>query len=256
MPFCAALLSVAASVPAQAVDSPWNGTWKLNQAKSQFTGETFTVSMTATGMHFSNGATVSYDFACDGKDYPTIADRTVSCAKNADGSYDSVAKAKGVVLSKTHRSLSADGKTLTAVSTNMRPDGTTDSETDVYTRVTGSAGMAGKWKNTKSVESSPDVMNIKVAGSSIHWDVPAYKETIDGKMDGSATPMMGPRIPEGLTITFKKVSETKLTYVVKLKDKPLDEGTQMLAADGKSLVDTSWVAGKPAEKEIAVYEKQ
>jgi hypothetical protein len=30
----------------------------------------------------------------------------------------------------------------------------------------------------------------------------------------------------------------------------------MLAADGKSLVDTSWVAGKPAEKEIAVYEKQ
>jgi hypothetical protein len=50
--------------------------------------------------------------------------------------------------------------------------------------------------------------------------------------------------------------DSKLTYEVKLKDKALDEGEQTLSADGKTLTDISWVAGKPDEKEIALYEKQ
>jgi hypothetical protein len=254
----AAALLIACSIPCVAADSPWNGTWKLNQDKSTFTGETFTISSPSPGkFRFSNGSTVSYDFACDGKEYPMIADRTVSCKPNADGAYDAISKGKGGTLATTHRALSADGKSLTATSSGTQPDGTPWTETDVYTRTAPGYGIVGTWKNVKSSNSVPDVLIVKVtAPDAIHWDIPGYKESLDGKIDGKGIPLTGPSVPDGLTISFKKASATKLTYEVKLKEKTLDIGDQTLSADGKTLTDTSWVPGKPAEKQIGVYERQ
>ena len=252
-----AVATLLAATPCFAADSPWNGRWKINLDKSKVTGETFTFSMSGSMMHFTNGSTVSYDFACDGKDYPTIADRTVSCMKNDRNAFDSVSKLKGTELAKTHRELSADGKTLSVTTTGKSPDGSAFTDSNVYSRETPGTGLAGKWKNVKSTTSAPDVIDVKMAApDSIHWDVPAYKESLDGKTDGKAIPMIGPTTPAGLTISFKKVSATKLTYEVKLKDKMMAEGDQTLAADGKTITDTSWVAGKPTEKEVNVYEKQ
>jgi hypothetical protein len=254
---CTAVL-VASSIPGLAADSPWNGTWKLNLDKSSFTGDTYTVtSPSPAKFHFTNGSTVSYDFACDGKEYPTLGGRTFSCKPNADGAYDAVSKGNGVVLSNTHRTLSADSNTLTAVSSGTQPDGTAWSETDVYNRIAPGYGILGKWKNVKSVASVPDVIVVKVTPpDALRWDIPGYKETIDGKIDGKPIAMVGPRVPEGLTISFKKVSAAKLTYQVKLKDKVMADGEQVLSTDGKTLTDTSWVTGKPTEEEIGIYQKQ
>ena len=63
-------LLVFAAFPALA-QSPWNGTWKLNQARSHMTGDTFTLTK-AGGKYHYDGGSVQYDYACDGKDYPTL----------------------------------------------------------------------------------------------------------------------------------------------------------------------------------------
>jgi hypothetical protein len=76
---CAAVLSLAAVSPcfAAAADSPWNGTWKENEAKSTLSGNTVTYMAKRGGQfHYSNGGSIEYDFACDGKAYPTISDRS------------------------------------------------------------------------------------------------------------------------------------------------------------------------------------
>lgn len=73
---------------AAAADSPLAGTWKPSVEKGKFTGDTFTFTASATGFHYTNGSTVSYDFATDGKDYPTIADRTVAWTKAGDNAWD------------------------------------------------------------------------------------------------------------------------------------------------------------------------
>ena len=63
---------------ALATDSAWNGTWKLDPAKSHFTGDTLAYTKgPGTMLHYSNGST-SYDFGLDGKEYKTWANRTTT----------------------------------------------------------------------------------------------------------------------------------------------------------------------------------
>src|ERR1700719_3316258 len=67
-----ALLAVPA-LSAAAANDPWTGTWKLDPAKSHFTGDTFTYSKLANGlMHYSNGSTQGFDFGIDGKEYSAV----------------------------------------------------------------------------------------------------------------------------------------------------------------------------------------
>jgi hypothetical protein len=251
---------LAAAVPCLAVDgaeNPWNGTWKLNQERSKLTGDTFSIGKVKGGkLHYNNGA-VSYDFACDGTDYATIGDRTISCTQNSESSYSMVTKAKGTEQSKAQRELSADGKKLTSVTKGTQPDGTPYTETNVFERLSGKSGLIGTWKNVKSESSSPDVLVISVSEpNAIHLELPGFKESLDGKMDGQPIPVTGPQVPEGLTFSFRKIGATRLTYAVKFKDKTLNEGEQVLSADGRTLTDESWIPAKPTEREIAFYEKQ
>ena len=222
------------------------------------TGDTFTVTSLGGGkLHYTNGSTVAFDFACDGKEYKILADRTGVCIKNSETSFDVTNKVKGVEVAKNHREISADGKTLSMAITGSRPDGTKYTENDVYERVSGGPGLAGKWKNVKTATSAADILVLKVTPpDSLHWEVPAYKQTASGKLDGKPIVVTGPTTPEGLTMAFTKVSDAKLTYTVKLKDKVMNEGVQTLSADGKTLTDTSWVPGKETEKEVDIYNKQ
>src|SRR5215469_12223500 len=90
--YCACAALALAALPCLAAGSSWDGTWKMNVAKSKFTGDTFTITAKGNMMNLSNG-TVAYDFACDGKAYPTIADRTVTCSGSPAAGYDFMTKA-------------------------------------------------------------------------------------------------------------------------------------------------------------------
>ena len=59
----------SASVRHTRADSPWIGTWKLDAAQDQFTGDTFTLTNEPGDMlHFFDGSTPSsYVFGIDGK---------------------------------------------------------------------------------------------------------------------------------------------------------------------------------------------
>lgn len=252
--FCVCAALALAAAPCFAAGSSWDGTWKLNVAKSKFTGDTFTIEAKGNMMHASDGV-VSYDFACDGKAYPVIADRTVTCSGSPAAGYDFVSKAGDKVLSKSHRTLSADGKTMTIHGTQMRPDGTTPEFTDVYRRESGTSGLAGKWMNVKS-QGSADSMVIQTKGDWIKVYSPEFKNSVEGKMDGSQLPMTGANVPPGVTQTIKGDGPNKLHYSVQYKGKVMAEGTQTLSADGKTLVDEEWSPGKMNEKSTAVYERQ
>lgn len=249
---CAALALAAA--PCLAAGPSWDGTWKLNVAKSKFTGDTFTIAAKGNMMQFSDGV-VSYDFACDGKAYPILADRTVTCSGSPAAGYDYVSKAGNSVLSESHRTFSADGKTMTIHGTSMRPDGSKPEYTDVYKRESGTSGLVGKWMNVKS-QVTTDSMVIQTKGDWIRISTPEFKNSVEGKMDGSNLPMTGPNIPAGVFQTIKADAPNKLHYTVSYNGKVLSEGTQTLSADGKTIVEEEWAPGKMNEKAIAVYERQ
>jgi len=251
------LVLIVGATVALAADSPFAGTWKLKVEKSKFAGDIFTYTATAAGFHYSNGATVEYDFATDGKDYPVIADRTISWKKAGDSAWDAVSKDdKGTVLSKAHRVLSAGGEKLTVSYTSYRPDGTTDEGSDEYVRVSGGPGLAGKWKNVKA-KTTTDSFTIDVPSpGQVAIAYPSYKETASGPTDGTPITLKGPNIPDGVFVSYKAVGPDKWEFSEALNDKVLSKGTMTVSSGGKVLTTVSWVPGKESEKATAVYDKQ
>src|ERR1700758_2707638 len=99
-------LLILPTANALATDSPWAGTWKLDEARSHFTGGTMTFSSTTgDGMHFSDGSTTSYDFAADGKEYRAWANRVVVWTAPEKNVWQTLVKADGKLLATGHREL-------------------------------------------------------------------------------------------------------------------------------------------------------
>ena len=254
--FALTILASAGGAVAHAETSPFAGTWKLEAAKSKFTGDTLTYAKTATGFKFSNGGPVSYAFAIDGKDYPMMAGRSTAWTKTGPGAWDVVFKVDGKVVTKAHRALSADGKTLTTTYVETRPDGTTTKEKDVYQRVSGTEGLAGDWKDVK-VDVADDIVKVTIgAPGTFKLEDPIDKVVVVGKTDGSPVTMTGPTIPPGASATYKAVSPTTWAYTRFLNGKIFSKGELTVLAGGKELTDSSWIAGKESEKSVAVYAKQ
>ncbi len=240
-----------------AAESPWVGTWKLDKAKSQLTGETFTVSKKPNGaMHLDSGS-IGYDFKVDGKPYKAAYDRTTTWTSTGERSWHSETKVKGETISTWERRLSADGKTLHVTVSGFQPDGKPFKDEQVWERAAAGEGLEGTWKLINVdvsvadvviyTETSPDIMRV---------EIPGYKNVVVGKFDGGALPVQGPRVPAGMTVAFVPESRLKLSYAEKVNGKPDRYGMQTLALDRKSYTDVSWPAGKDGEKTTAVYVKQ
>jgi hypothetical protein len=251
----AATAILGAAGAAQAAPSPFAGTWKVDLAKSHLAGDTVTYAKTAKG-YTSTGGAMSYAFAVDGKDYPSMGDRTTAWAKAADGGWDETVKAGGKVIDKAHRTISADGKSMTITGVETRPDGTTATDKDVYTRVSGTSGLAGEWRSVK-VQGTSDVETISTpTPGAFRLEDATYKQTIAGKLDGSTATVTGPTMPPGATATYKAKGPAVWEYTFGLKGKTIGQGVMKVAADGRSMTDTSWAPGKADEKSVTYYVKQ
>ncbi len=251
-------LTLASTIPVLAADNPWVGTWKLDPAKSHLTGDTFTYSKLSNGMMRYDDGPNKRDFGIDGKEYPTsVKGGTTAWTAAGDNAWDSIARFKGVVTFKAHRTLSADGKTYTIHGTNILPDGKTTTSESVYTRVTGTSGLVGTWRSTKYEDSAPDTYTVSARlGGVLHWDIPAYQQTMEGKPDGTDLVITGPLVTPDFTVSYKIVSPKSMSYITKKDGKPFYYGVDTLAADGKSFTESSWSSGKESEKTTGFYVKQ
>jgi len=252
-----ALVWCWAAVPALADDSPWFGTWKLNLAKSHFTGQTFTYSKNANGLdHFSDGAT-EYDFTADGKEYPIAGGVTEVWIGAGNNAWDYTDKLNGKVISMTHLELSADGKTMKTLTTGTRPDGGSMHDEATFTKIKGGAGLEGTWKSVKVNPNAPGLWVVSATPTGDwKWEAPDWKQTLVGKPDGSNLTISGPTVGTGVSAAITAAGPRKLTYVNKQDGKTTSQGVQTLSTDGKSFTDQSWVPGKENEKQTGYYEKQ
>jgi hypothetical protein len=206
-------------------------------------------------IHVIDGSVV-YDFKVDGKDYPTIGDRTTAWAKTGDNTYSSTQKAGGKVLSQSERVLSSDGKTMTVTTTGTHPDGSSFKVVSTFQKIAGGAGLDGTWKDTKAVVHNEETMVIssRMPGT-MRVEYSATKSVAEGKLDGSPLTVTGPIIPPGATGTWKMSDSHTLDYTHAIQDKITSQGSEKIAADGKTLTDTYWDPAAPTEKIVVVWEK-
>ncbi len=257
--FLAGSVLVLASGYALAADSPWVGTWKLDESRSQLAGDTFTYSQGPGRMlHYTDGVNTSYDFSLDGKEHPSVYGRTVSWKAAGPNTWDTVVKSDGRVLGTSHRQLSADGKTLTITFSGKNPDGSAYNEEDVYQRVSGTTGLVGTWRSVKV--KNPGGPRVFVISSPrpgvLHYDLPELKASVEGQPDGKDLPISGPDLPPNMTYAYTFADPRTVHYTLKIDGKVESQGVQTLAADGRSYTDVSSSPGKEGEKQTAVWIKQ
>lgn len=254
--FTSFTLWAAASAVVLAVGSPWNGTWKLNEAKSHMTGDTFTYSQAPGGKtRYSNGATVAFDYACDGKPYTTVADYQSTCKQIRATERVYTNMERGQSTGTTRETLSSDGNVLTSVNTGTRPDGQHYRSVTVYHRVSGNGGWFGMWRNTKSSSNAASTMTFAVSGKHVTIGFPGYKQKATLMIDGPAAPLTGAQLPAGVLISLQSHGPNSLQQRIVYRGKVYSQDIYTMSADGKTITDVSWTPGKENEKETYIYEK-
>jgi hypothetical protein len=129
------VLAAIASVQVIAQANPLAGTWKLNVAKSKYTGTSMPKAMTRTveaegdsvkytySGTAADGTPVSYSFTVkyDGKDYPMIGNAPggvdmIAIKRINPNTYEATQKKAGKVVANTKVEVSKDGKVTTITS--------------------------------------------------------------------------------------------------------------------------------------------
>jgi hypothetical protein len=253
---CVAALLAASSSPALPNNASWNGTWKLDRAKSH-TGETFTYSMNANGtVRYSNGGPLHYIFACDGKDYTEMPGYTTACKKVSDTAYNGTDKQNGKVVETWQQVISSEGRTMSLTTKLTRPDGSPYTDVETYERVSGTSGLIGEWKHVHVKRTPADIMTISISGTTLTLRVPRYKSSITAKLDGSDATLTGPAGQPEATMSLKLLDSRQIYEVEKWNGKVIAEDTLTLSADGTRITDVMSFDWPRPVRRTYVFEKQ
>jgi hypothetical protein len=235
--------------------SPFDGTWVLNQQKSDFTGQTMTIEDAGNGALKFVNPNFSYTVKTDGTKTKTPSGATVAIQKHGEGGYHETVWRDGKELSQADWKLSNSDGTLTIRAYGTLPDGEKFENTVTYTRVSGTSGLAGEWKTSSVKLGNPQTYRIKMGpGDQMSWDLPAMKAGWSGKTDGSDVRPTGPTVPETLTLAVTRQGPRTLAMTQKLQGKTVYTGTYTVSDDGKTMT----VTGKNANGETTtqVWERQ
>ncbi len=251
----AILMSVVA-LNAWAADAPYVGKWKLNIAKSDFGEQTVTYEQTVAGEMKVTVSGQSWTFKTDGKDYPTPWGTMTSYKTVNPTTWESTEKTNGKVTSTATMKLSADGKSLSVDAKNVKAGGEVSNDSSVYDRVSGTSGLAGKWKTKNVKVGIAGTMTIAANGADgITIMFVEEKGSCSPKFDGKDAPATGPIWPSGWTCSAAKNGASGVDISWKHDGKLMGKDAYSTSADGKMLTDMGTVPGN-AEKTKAVYEKQ
>lgn len=249
-------LSLIAISSCNSVSPAWNGTWKLNVAKSTMPGPDFSINITPTGEFHTDNGTYTDKFRCDGKDYPTSVGHYVSCVQPNSHTLDTTSKANGTKAQVAHLELSLDQKTLTITSIKIQSSDPNKSQTTVYVHTAGSAGFGGAWKNPGRLESHPQQMVLTLSESSIRVAFPEKQQYTDFHFDGTNGVVHGATPPPGVTTAMTPMGPRTFVISTKSEGRVTNQGSLVLSADGKTVTHSWWRAGMPQARVVLIYERQ
>ncbi len=248
----AALLVLASS--ALFAQSPFDGTWALNQQKSKLVGETMTIEDAGEGAIKFVGPNFSTTVKTDGTKAETPAGGTMAMVKKDDNTYHRTDWFKDKELGQADWKLSDGGKTLTIDEHGTMPNGQQYNNTSTHTRVSGTTGLVGTWKTTSVKMSNPVTFKMKLTGDDLVWDIPEIQGSLKAKTDGKDAHPAGPTVPESLTLAVTKQGPRTLSMTEKLQGKTIFTGTYTISADGKTMtMEGKNAKGEPVKE---IWQKQ
>lgn len=246
--FCALLATQGCRAPS----ADWNGKWKLDPTKSSYQGQVFTISISADGEYRYDFGNSGVSLRCDGKDRLIGKNRTRACTKSGATVLDITLKENGAKASAAHVELSTDGKLLTSTVTEFRPNGPVITSQIIVSRLSGSSGFAGQWRDTSYLQQHSE-MTLRLDNEALHMDYPNAGQHIDAPLDGVEAAVHGPL--DGLTYALRIVGRRRFLTVTKRNGKVLNQGELVLSKDGRVITTSWWNSDRPNNVGTLVYEK-
>jgi hypothetical protein len=120
-----------------AANDPFTGKWKLNQSKSEFTGDLPKITALGGNKYRFTDGNVSDTIVADGTDQPIHFGYTESIRQDGPSVWKVVTKKNGRVLYARTWTLVQDGNTLSVEGTETRPDGSTSGTHLLVKRIAG-----------------------------------------------------------------------------------------------------------------------
>jgi hypothetical protein len=250
---CVLLCALFATLGCQT--SPgWSGTWKLNPTRSSYPGQVLTISVSADDEYRFDESS-SHTIRCDGKDQAIGTNRTLICVKSGVTRLDITIKDNGLKTRSTHDELSADEKSFTTTVTEFRPNEPVITSQIIFSRLSGSNGFEGQWRDTSFLQWHADLI-LKLDKQILHIDYPSGGEHMDLPLDGAEAAVQGPHALEGGTRAVLPAGKRGFRTVTKRHGKLFSQGTLELSDDGRTITETWWNPDRPDEKSTLVYERK
>lgn len=247
--------ALSAILGCRAPSPAWNGTWKLNPSKISYQGPVITISISADGEYRYNDGIVSDTFRCDGKYRPIGNNRTQACVRSNATALDKTRTENGVKTNTYHWGLSADGKVFTATATAFRPSGPVVTGQLVASRISGSHGFAGQWRDMSFLPWHTD-LTLRLDGQYLHIDYPSAGQYVDAPLNGADAEMYGPHALAGMTYAVQRAAQREFLILGKRNGRAFDQESLELSDDGRVLTDSWWDLDKPADRSTLVYDKK
>jgi hypothetical protein len=232
----ALLLSCAGASLAQ---SPFDGTWKIDQSKTKHETKPIAAYL-AQGWYHCESCVPTFAIKADGTDQPVTGQSvdTIS-VKEADAkSISFVGKKNQKVVYEVTATVSADGKTLTRKGVYYAPNSDKPNNgLTTWKRIgvapSGVHAASGQWQvvNTTSDEEAM-LTTYKTNGDELTLTRPGG-ETYTAKFDGNEYPVKGSYVYD--TISLKRLGERSFEETDKLKGKLVEIDTWTVSNDGKTL---------------------
>jgi len=250
---CAAVVVLLAPAILLAQQPSFDGTWKLNLAKSHLSGSTYTFEKKPSGVWHYSGGGFDTDFDLTGKEYTMPSGASIVGKEAGPKSWDLNFRMGGKPLSRSQVTLK--GNSLMWVSDVTSPDGKTVHQTSTDTRVSGGPGFAGKWKSG-TPSGGATTLKITMHGTdAVTMETPEYQTEVKGSFDGKDYPVMQAGEASKFTNAFAKSGPKTLKVDTKLNGKAFAVDFYRLSADGKTLTDDA-TAVATGEKTKAVFDRQ
>jgi len=217
--------------------SPFDGTWKTNFAKSKLSQKPFVYSVN-NGMYDCQSCAPKINVKADGQDQPVTGQTydTIAVQVVDANTVHLTTKKAGKTEFETTRTASQDGKMLTVATTIYPADGSQPYKAEgKYMRVSkgsdGSNSTSGSWRvQNVDVDASGVTSTWKSVGDGLSFSTPAGVSW-EAKLDGKDYPVKGTYANE--TVSLKQLGDRSIEATFKRDGKTVSVEKITVSGDGK-----------------------
>jgi len=234
------LISSMTLAPAIA-QSPFDGTWRLDNSESQPSTVHYDY-LLQDGIYHCTTCDPPVEIRADGQDHKITGEPcydTVSVKVVDDHRTEETDKRNGKIVGTLKLAVSADGRTATEEWTeSCNAKGDVVAGQDIMSRVAdgprGAHPISGSWKILKRLQRSENalVITMKLVGDTFTFADPT-DQGYTAKLDGTETPIKGDI--SGTVVSVKQIDERTMQETEKHDGKVAEVTRFVVSGDGKTL---------------------